>query len=81
MLVQCMTTTRGQQYSTPPGHRLNPFSNIIFVVLIAIPVAAFVRVDQRSEVEIDPGAHVYLNGPKAVQSDSTPVIWKAMVVH
>jgi hypothetical protein len=51
------------------------------VVLIAIPVAAFGGVDQRSDMEIDPGAHVYLNGPKAVQSDSTPVIWKAMVVH
>jgi hypothetical protein len=29
MLVQCMTTTRGQQCSTPPGHRLNPFFKII----------------------------------------------------
>jgi hypothetical protein len=31
-------------------------------------------------VEIDAVAHVYLNGPKGVQSDSNPAIWKAMTI-
>jgi hypothetical protein len=51
------------------------------VVLFAIPVATFDRVDRGSELEVDAGAHVYPNGPKGVQSDSNPVIWKAMVAH
>jgi hypothetical protein len=38
------------------------------VVLFAIPVATFGRVDRRSEVEVDAGAYVYPNGPKGIQS-------------
>ena len=49
------------------------------MVLFAIPVAAFGRVDRRSEV--DAGAHVFLNCAKGVQLDSNPAIWKAMVAH
>ena len=51
------------------------------MVLFAIPVATFGRVDRGSEVEVDAGAHVYPNGPICVQSDSNPAIWKAMVAH
>jgi len=51
------------------------------VVLFAIPVATFGRVDRESEVEVDSGAHVYSNAPKCVKSDSNPAIWKAMVAH
>ena len=52
-----------------------------FVVLFAIPVPTFGRVDRGSEVEVDVGAHVYLNGRKGGQSDSNPAIWKAMVAQ
>ena len=51
------------------------------MVLFVIPVATFGRVDRASEMEVDAGAHVYLNDPKGVQSDSNPAIWKAMVAH
>ena len=44
------------------------------MVLFAIPVATFGIADGGSEVEIDAVAHVYLNGPKGVQSDSNPAI-------
>jgi hypothetical protein len=46
-----------------------------FVVLFAIPVATFCRVDRGSEAEVDDGANVYPNGPKDVQADSNTAIW------
>jgi len=51
------------------------------MVLFAISVAAFIRVDRGFEVEVDAGAHVYSNGSKGVHSDSNPTSWKAMVAH
>jgi hypothetical protein len=51
------------------------------MVLFAIPVVTFGRVDQGSEVEVDAWVHVYPNGPKGVQSDSNPASWKIMVTH
>ena len=45
------------------------------MVLFAIPVATFGRVDLGSEVEVN----VYPIGPKGIQSDSNPAIGKAMV--
>jgi hypothetical protein len=44
------------------------------MVLLAIPVATFGRVDRESEALVDAGVHVYPNGPKCVQSDSNPAI-------
>jgi hypothetical protein len=49
------------------------------MVLVAIPVITFGRVDGGSELEVDAGAHVYPNGAKGVQSDSNTPIWKAVV--
>ena len=51
------------------------------MVLFAIPVATFCRVDRGSEAEVNDGANVYPNGPKDVQADSNTAIWKAMVDH
>ena len=51
------------------------------MVLVAIPVITFGRVDRGSEVEVDAGALVYPNGPKCVQSDSNTAIWKAVVAY
>jgi hypothetical protein len=56
-------------------------STVYFVVLFAIPVATFCRVDRGSEAEVNDGANVYPNGPKDVQADSNMAIWKAMVEH
>ena len=51
------------------------------MVLVAIPVITFGRVDRGSEVEVDAGAQVYSNVPKGVQSESNTAIWKAVVAH
>ena len=51
------------------------------MVLFAITVATFGRIDRWSEVEVDAGAHVYPNGPTGEQLDLNPAIWKAMVAH
>ena len=80
-LVPCMTTTRGQHCSTPPRHRFNQFSNIISWYCSPFLFQHLTDVDRGSAVQVDAGAHVYLNGPKGVQSDSNPAIWKAMVAH
>ena len=44
------------------------------MILFAIPVATFGKVDQGSELEVNAGAHVYPNGLEGVQSDSNPVV-------
>jgi hypothetical protein len=52
-----------------------------FLVLFAIPVAAFGGVDRGFEVEVVAGAHVYPADPIGVQWDSSPAILKAMEAH
>jgi len=80
-LVPCITTMRAQHCSTSHRYRLKSIFYHYFVVLFAIPVATFGRVDRESEVEVDAGAHVYPNGPKGNQSDSNPAIGMAMVAQ
>jgi len=80
-LVPCITTMRAQHCSTSPRYRLKSIFNHYFVVLFAIPVATFGRVDRESEVEVDAGAHIYPIGPKGIQSDSNPAIGKAMIAQ
>jgi len=74
-LVPFITTMRAQHCSTSPRYRLKSIFYHYFVVLFAIPVATFGRVDLGSEVEVN----VYPIGPKGIQSDSNPAIGKAMV--